>query len=725
MRKDNGDSRLRKPQGILFLGLLVAILAWALWCFSRDQDISSMDLDNSLSATTRREIHRTSTATPSSHVSGLQIGHDVASSIDEVREIQVHVLRVDGTPLAGQFVLLVEDEGGRRRQGVTDSDGEVCFPHPGSGHLVARFLGSAPVIRNVTPERDIYTLRRKGGLRIDGKLVIEGRPPGMSLTFSASVYQSGLTDRFYHALGREAHNCDIEPIPVRCNPDGEFRITGLQAGWKIRINLPDGLRMMEGDPDQGRRVRYIEMLRDNMHLDLLTERETHVRGRCIDRDGTPLRGVPVQVKVAWKSRRHGNPAPTDYLLLETDEQGRFATWLNPNAFSRVQFVAWWGGLEISQEVDTSERNERSLPDFVFPQVRNLRLHVVDEYGDPIRGAKVGPPDGRVILTTDDSGNLALPLIPTQPLNLHVAAPGFAFETVVIPQSSTPDVNVKLQRATHVIVALRDSRGRPMASRRINLRFTGTPLNRQDAFDSPIYRSAHPRVRFSRRDGVCGMLGKTNAQGEINIDDLAAGQEVVARVFGRGGPLVRVVYEVKGLPEERIELVVPPNAAASVFGQVLDTSGTPVPDALILIGESKHGLVQAGFSDERGRFIIDDVVFKPVHVRIGKVGYRSATRFIAAPRKSSRPLRFVLPRSTQCRLLVEDASGNPLREAHVEVPRVYFAGMGPVCLKRGDGVFDIVDLGDDPCPAFVYGPGGARHKITIRPDVDTLKIVRWD
>jgi len=37
----------------------------------------------------------------------------------------------------------------------------------------------------------------------------------------------------------------------------------------------------------------------------------------------------------------------------------------------------------------------------------------------------------------------------------------------------------------------------------------------------------------------------------------------------------------------------------------------------------------------------------------------------------------------------------------------------------------VDIGDEPCHPVIYGPDGKKRKITIRPDVDTLKIVRWD
>ncbi len=717
----NGDSRMRKPHRILFLLFLLGVLAWVLWWFSREQETSFIEVSDAVFATTPLETHRAPAISPVKTIETRDFG---PSTDREARLIHVRVEDVAGVPLTGRSVLLI-DEGGRRKQGVTDVEGEVAFPHPGSGRLVAHFLGCAPVVRRVAPDRDTYTLRRSSGLRIEGKLLIDGRPPGRSLAFSASVYQSGLTNRFYHAIGREAHDSDLEPIPIRCDPDGEFDITGLRAGWKIRINLPDGLRMRAGDPDQGRRVRYIEVLREDIHLDLFTERDMRVYGRCVDRDGVPLRGVPIQVRVSRKSRHHGDTPLRDYRRLETDEGGRFATWLKPNSFSRIQFVAWWGGVEISKDIGTFGSRERSLPDFVFPRVRELRLQVVDEHGEPVGGATVGTADGRFIRTVDGNGDITLPLIPTQPLNLHIAAPGFAFETIVITRPSPAGIEVQLQRASHVVIAVKDSRGQPIASRKVNLRFAEIPLSRRGAFDSPIYRKAHPGLWFSRRDRVYGIIGTTNDQGELVIGDLKAGLEVVARIFGRGGPLVSVVHEVKGLLEERIDLTIPADAATAIVGRIVSASGRPVPDALVLIGDSERRLIQAGFSDDEGRFFIDDVVFRPLHVQIGKIGYRSASRFIPDPRERQDPIRFVLQQSTQCRLLVKEADGRMMKKAHVELPWVHHPGMGPVVLKKGPGTFEIVDIGNEPCHPVIYGPGGTKRKITIRPDVDTLKIVHWD
>ena len=725
MRMENGDFRMRKPQRILFLLVLLGALGWVLWWFSREQETSFMEVRDTVFATTPPETHRAPVTVVSSLAKTTETRDLVPSTDHEERQIHVRIEDVAGVPLTGQSVLLIDEEG-QRKQAVTDVDGEAAFPHPGWGHLVSRVLGQTPIIRDVTPDKDSYTLRPKTGLHIQGRLLIDGNPPGKSLTFSASVFQSGLTDRFYHALGREAYNSDLEPIPVQCDPDGEFSIEGLQVGWMIRINLPSGLRMMEGDPDQGRRVRYIDLLREDVALELLTRRETHVRGRCVDRDGTPLRDVPVQVKVAWNSLRHRNTAPTNYQLLRTDGRGQFTIWLDPSSFYKVQFIATWGGLEILKEFDTSERGERSLSDFIFPRARDLRLQVVDEDGNPVGGTKVGSPDGRFLLTADTRGNLVLPLIPTQTLDLHVAAPGFAFQTVAIPQLSSASVQViKLQRTTHLLIALKDHRGRPAPSREVNLRFAGMPLRQQEAFESSIYRSAYPELRFTRRRDAFGILGKTNDRGEMHIYDIAPGSEILARVFGRGGPLINTRYVVKGLSEERVDLVLPEDAAASISGQVMDVDGHPISDALILMGESEDRLVQVGFSDDEGRFLTRDVVFQPLHVRVAKVGYRSDARFVATPRERRKTLRFLLRPSTRCRILVKDGKGNLLQKSHVEVPRVFFAGMGPVCMKRGDGVFDIIDLGDDPCPAFVYGPGGERRKVIIRPDIDTLKTVRFD
>ncbi|HGY90165.1 MAG TPA: carboxypeptidase regulatory-like domain-containing protein, partial [Planctomycetes bacterium] len=619
--------------------------------------------------------------------------------------LRVIVVGTEGKPLANQPILLV-DQAGKRTLKRSDIVGVTLFDHPGDGNIIARAQGKVPVIRRVTEDRETYVLRLAQGLHIDGRLLIDGNPPGKSLTFSASVFQSGLTDRFYHALGREAYNSDLQPIPLLCDATGSFQIDGLQPGWKVRINLPNGLKMAGKEKDGGRPVYYIETVREDDVITLRTTRRTQLTGRCIDLAGRPLPDVLVELRVATRNR-FGKVFPLATVrATRSDSEGRFTLYLDESPMTtRALVVGSRAGMELTHETTLHGPSRQSIADFVFPVSREVQLIVLDELGQPIAGAKVGTSDETFRRTTGSSGRVNIPLIPGRALPLQIAAPGFGFRQVSLDDKTAEELSVRLHRASRTTLHFLWDDGSPMAEQFVALRFRQSPFMDERAFSSPIHRAAYPSIRMDVRNGLFCASTKTDNKGVVVLDDLRPGQSIRIIIPGCAGTTLLDTDRV--VPEgdmTKLQFVLSTQRTTRLGVIVYDSLGNPLSDSTVAIGHDPGNLGVAGYTDERGRLEIRDIAFESAYVRAGKVGFGSIARFIESIRHVEGDLEFRLKPAARCRLLVKDADGRLMEKAYVGLPRVHSPGMGPVVTKQGPGTFEIVDLGDEPCIATVYGPG---------------------
>ncbi|HGY92521.1 MAG TPA: carboxypeptidase regulatory-like domain-containing protein [Planctomycetes bacterium] len=727
MHEPMGARKLETNSTRLIAGTLILILGGLLWWLAQDEG-AALPKTNEGRLATSATVHRTldlgekEIAAPTR---ALRLKGPSAPTSNP-RRLRVRVVDATGQPLEKVPVLLV-DGGGHRDWRRTDPAGLAVFDHPETGHLLTRALSQPPVIQKVTREREDYVLRLAGGFHIEGQLLVNGTPPGETLDFSASVFQSGLTDRFFRAIHRATHDSDMEPIPLRCDESGAFRIDGLQAGWAVRINLPKGLRMMQGEKDGGRPTVHIDTVRSGGRLVLRTTRRSLIEGFCLNHASLPLSNIPVHVRVVWKSLSKTTRHLKDYDLLHSDSNGHFAVWMDTHLMHRILFVASWAGIELTQEaVPSIESTQQILPSFVFPAARKVCIQVVDEGRQPVHRAKVGTTDGTLILTTDATGGVSLPLIPGELLSVHVAAKGFEMRELAIPGVGETNLNVEMKRAHRATLSFHWDDESPVRARLVILTFPTNPFQNDSIFSSPIHAALDRGVRMTRWKGLYVVSGKTDEKGLFTIDDLTPGARIHVELRGAGGgKLLDEERSITGARDEQITFVVDRKLAKTLKGVVLDVHGNPVSDAAILIGQNPNRLARKAYTDGQGRFRIRDVVFETGYIQAVKPGFRKATRLLENLRDPVETLSFRLAPGAHCKLVVEDSEGHLLGGASVDLPYVAFPGAGPVCLKQGDGTFEIVDIGDEPCHPVIYGPGGKKRKITIRPDIDVLRVVRWD
>ncbi len=644
----------------------------------------------------------------------------------ETRRLRVLVLGAAGRPLKGQPILLV-DQGGQRTWKQSDASGTAFFEHPGTGNVLVRSQGQIPTVRKVTADRESYVLRLAEGLHVDGRLLIDGNPPARSLTFSASIFQSALTSRFYHAICREAYNSDLQHIPLRCDETGQFRINGLRPGWKVRINLPDGLRMARGEKDEGRQVYYIETLRSNASVTLRTRRRTRLSGRCIDIAGRALANALVELRIATRNQFGRVFAPTAWEETHSDAEGRFALYLDESQMmAQVLVAVSWAGMELTHEIALHGPPTQTVPDFVFPASRNVRIVVTDESERPIVGASLGTPDGKLRCSTNASGAAFIPLIANHTLHLQIAVEGYTFRQVSFDDETPTEVAIRMHRASRTRLQFLREDGTAVRDQFVAMRFLESPFKHRLAFSSPVHQSVYQSIRMDTRNGLFCAATNTDQDGNIVLYDIRPGQTLKVVVPGCAGTtLLDTERVIPAGKNNELRFLLSSQAASQLGVLVRDAEGTPIPDATVAVGYASGNLGVAGYTDERGFLEIRDVALHGVHVRVGKVGFRKVTRFIENIRDLDGDLEFRLQPAARCRLVVKEADGRMMKKAHVELPWVHHPGMGPVVLKKGPGTFEIVDIGNEPCHPVIYGPGGTKRKITIRPDVDTLRIIRFD
>ncbi len=722
-----------KPQrlGLVIVALVaLSILTWMLARFVSEEATGALKVSRPQQHGYPTVAHRSAAAnlSPGEMEESEETRSEASSEM--ARTLRVLVVDSDDLPVEKAPVLLV-DRGGRRQWRVTNRAGATSFEHPGVGHLLVRMTGHVPVIRKIAEERDAYTLRLGKGLHIQGRLLIDGNPPGKPLTFSASVFHTGLEERFYAAIQRPANDSDIEPIPLRCDVTGAFRIDGIQAGWTVRVNLPEGLRMMKGEKDAWRRVYHVETIRSNVVPVLRTVRRTRLVGTCRDLAGAALAGVHVELRISLEGKSGNAGPPTTWGTDVTDEEGHFELWVDDfpavMKVAGIQVVAIRLGRRLFRDIASTEPRRQVIPDFVFPTTHRVRIHVIGDNDQPIPNASVGTTDGRLVRSTDLMGFVTLPLVPGEPLPLHIAARGYGIQEAEITAEAERTFTIRLRRASRVVFRFQWDDGTAVRDRRFLMSFHGNPFRNPLAFSSAVEAALFHDRENSCRNEEHVIMGMTGQDGEFVVDDLRPGSQAHVYIYGYGGQgcILDAVKTIEGADHEQCVFTMDRSRLATIEGTVVTQDGQPVSDAAIIIGNQPNRLGGRGRTDDRGRFVLRDVVLESAYVRVGKPGFRATTRFVENLRDLKGPLTFRMRRAARCRLVIEDAQKRSLAGVMVRLPSIHSPGMGPVVLNKGWGIFEIVDLGDQPCIATVYGPGGAKRKITIRPDVDTLKSVSFD
>ncbi|PYR26252.1 MAG: hypothetical protein DMF98_09555 [Acidobacteria bacterium] len=251
-----------------------------------------------------------------------------------------------------------------------------------------------------------------------------------------------------------------------------------------------------------------------------------------------------------------------------------------------------------------------------------------------RAGPMGPPPQA---TTDQDGRFAFDKLAPGEYGLNVQKTGFAptnesmtrQRTFTVAAGQTLAVDLHLQRGGVITGRVLDERGEPMTDVRIMaMRRMPVPIN---AGPGPQFLTAP--MQWPQQ---------TNDLGEFRVAGLAPGEYVIAAVpygfSGFGGPGVtprssagaahtttvttfypgtadqadaQVVTVAAGAEVGNIVFAVQTAAAFRVSGIVVDESGAPIENAMVMLAGDPHsgpmmGAVGSGRSDAAGRFAIDDV-----------------------------------------------------------------------------------------------------------------------
>jgi protocatechuate 3,4-dioxygenase beta subunit len=279
------------------------------------------------------------------------------------------------------------------------------------------------------------------------------------------------------------------------------------------------------------------------------------------------------------------------------------------------FWLWSTGSNDADGSETESSAEQSAPE--APTAPFIAGQVVDSTGSPIAGATVDTAEGKSA-TTDQNGQFRIDDLEAGAHRLDARSEGFA--------AAGPEV------VRRVEVVLSDDETDERAASGISdlelvLRRPATVTGRVVASGRPV-ADASLGIYYLSADGLIGRLDPFVSDGVATTDE--KGEFVLDSVVpGRMRLLVEAKdYAVAESRELMLEpgdahqdLVIDLDPSATVFGEVVDTEGTPVSAELVLRGGSlaRSKLVDA---NRDGKFVFRNVPAGVYILEASAAGYRT-------------------------------------------------------------------------------------------------------
>lgn len=322
---------------------------------------------------------------------------------------------------------------------------------------------------------------------------------------------------------------------------GGYRIDGLPPGaCFIRFAAPGcadvvrpGVRVRQGEVTEG--------------VDFDVDLDRAVAGRVVDPDGAPIPNVSVRLyEIGTPSPGESTYAPDD---LRTDAEGRFAF---RGLVGGPYYVLLRAPGFLSPKADslTPGPEERVL---TMQPSGTIEVSVIDAATrTAVANASVGVDDAEATVTAGGGGVFHLANLPSGPVRVTAAAPGYASVLVgdlEAPPATGRRVEVALERGAEIAGEVRDAAGAPI--------------------EGALVSAPFPPVASAR----------TDAAGRFTLKGLASGNhELVARhpaYQSKSTPPIAVVAE--GPPPDELVVIVLEKTGA-IAGLATKSDGSPLAGA---------------------------------------------------------------------------------------------------------------------------------------------------
>ncbi len=428
--------------------------------------------------------------------------------------------------------------------------------------------------------------------------------------------QRGLDERARSALAELGIEGERRSLVLP--EQGGFAFEGLDESWTGALELPDSWSFRAAPAEgaiEGSSV--LLLLQPTLGLQLDLREPLIATGRVIDaqtRQGVALARVRIL----------SLPGEGELQDVRTGTDGRFELRL------QRPFVAheYWsevlhvdaGGVQSDESLRlawTELESTRALGEIEIETGRRVRIHVRDEHGADLRGARalsVGMREPVASPATDADGVTCLAGLTPACTELTLAADGFRPRRVTL--TGTDTLEVTLAACNRIDIRILGDAGTPDEDIALRVASPSVPFDVQGLVEAGELEGAFDQRFDLDRDGrrVLSSLvpGAQLALSAVGPD----GEELVRREVLAPGPGATL----------EIELRLPPRAsaqAAGCSGRVTDTRGRAIPRAQILISNGYHDLWLR--SDADGRFDIPpDLCAKRLErVEVGRPGFASS------------------------------------------------------------------------------------------------------
>jgi beta-lactamase regulating signal transducer with metallopeptidase domain len=531
----------------------------------------------------------------------------------------------------------------------------------------------------------------------------EPEHPKTAAAANAAAHEKPKRSMQIHILGPDGK--PMSGVQVLCAvwtrthiEDGNHGYTSDDRG-QIGMDLPDGIYILRLFAEAKGHVPLFASWeeRDDPETSLPAEftfrlkRGTVIGGIVINRDGLPIKGVIVDVKLERGGESEGRVGTNGWLAVYdaathagapiTDEQGRWTLDNVPPGddlklslkLSHPDYISDpdWGTSQDEQGIDLKALRARTAT-ITMRGGLVLTGTVTDPEGKPVAGAVVIRGDrpyfsvDRQEVRTDQHGHYKLPPLPAGKLTVTVIAQGWmpTLTQVDIRQGMAP-LDFRLEPGKELRIRFVDQAGKAIPrvgvlvagwrggeslynGRHSNLLDTHIPV---EADDSGVYRWS-----WAPADAVTYHFDKAGGYADDEAELVANGTEHAIT-----------------LPK-----------VLRISGKVTDAAGRPVkgltaipvlefePGDLIAERESTSGPFDGSYTLEVDRA---DVSYR---VRIEAMGYRSAISPSARAGTPDRVFDFRLEAATPVEGRIVDTGGQAIKEA-----RVYLATSSQILRDRQD------------------------------------------
>jgi hypothetical protein len=650
----------------------------------------------------------------------------VASTVTRIR-----VLESDGQPNAEQTVVLAPVTGDPHAPArMTDAEGRVEFPASGERRTIAIQRTSAFPHRTeieLVPGELTIVLPPSQGLLLTGRIVADGAPPPSStwvlLHAASSADQTVDVDDASCLL-----TSDVTYAPT--DAEGRFRFLGLAPGQALNLRMPEGYRRPGPVRTHGHDQEVFHL--DGPVLDLLIEleRDTLVRGRVVEADGTPVAGATVQIDM--ESGRSGR---------DTDAEGRFELFAwEPPASAVVRYARsaperYWqlGDLPGAKAefTFTEPGKDIDLGDLVLPPKAGFLLEVRDPGGRPIAGAETNVSrqasgeDGGVWVENAASG-----------AELLVMRRGYRTAFATLPAPAPTSFLVVLEPTNDLTVEVRDAGGSPQSGIEIELTgpewfFTNQRPGSASLFDEVPRHGSHE----GRRGSVWGgnptrVRFRASREGRCSMGDLSAQVLHLSVLDDLDAVLHEQDLTPLGPTEARAVQVRLDVVPAVLRGRVVNEHGDPLPGADVAARRARSPESSSRRTDDLGRFQFPHVTHQSLRLAATKRGFLPVVR-----EYSSLPagdVELVLVRGADVLVRILDSEGRSFvpvdsQAAHVvgRIGRMVLTGggssHGPKVRARPVGATEWIDADPLEDGAFeLAGLASVVHELELELTFGVLR-----